>query len=203
MKSIENILKIVREILSFLKENDKVYCSLVGGYAVIAHGVERTTTDVDFCIYSEVLAQKGMGFFINLLRKILPKNFDIRFVEGSKMPDDPFGHDILFVEDTQGKHPRIDFIVTRYKWELEGTKKAKPLKDFDFPVMPKSYLVAMKLKAGSLKDDFDSFELYQRMTPKEKEEIQYLSKLIHKDKKLKALIEPREVREKDEDGWLI
>lgn len=47
----------------------------------------------------------------------------------------------------------MDFIIARYKWELKGIKEARPLEDIPFPVIPKPYLIAMKLKAGGLKDE--------------------------------------------------
>ncbi len=51
MKSIDDTLKIIQDITSALTV--KLDIAIVGGAAVILHGVERTTIDVDLCIYSE------------------------------------------------------------------------------------------------------------------------------------------------------
>lgn len=57
MKSIEDTLSLIDRIIhSFGRE--KLYIALAGGYATIAHGVERTTADIDFCIYADLI-QKG------------------------------------------------------------------------------------------------------------------------------------------------
>lgn len=53
MKSIKNTLQTIRGIINALP--DKVEIALVGGYAVILHGVERTTLDVDFCLYTDLV----------------------------------------------------------------------------------------------------------------------------------------------------
>ncbi len=55
MKSIEDTLKLINKIAKSLSKKDEVNIAIVGGYAAIAHGVERTTTDVDFCIYSGII----------------------------------------------------------------------------------------------------------------------------------------------------
>jgi len=204
MKSIENTLKLVDSIVVSLSESDEVNIALVGGYGVIAHGVERTTVDVDFCIYTDTIHEKDTKVFTELLRNILPDNFEIKFIEGSKIMDDPFKHDVIFLHDKSGEYPRIDIIVAKYKWELEGIKSAKPLEDIPFPVLPKPYLIAMKLKAGGPKDDYDVIELYELLSKKEQEKTHELARLIHKEKKLAQLIKPRKaVREREDKGQLL
>lgn len=203
MKSIEDTLKLVDEITKSLSEKDKVNIALVGGYATIAHGVERTTADVDFCIYTEIIHNQNTSVFIEILKRVIPENFKIIFLEGSKILDDPFKHDVVFLYDKSGEYPKIDFIIARYKWELEGIKKAKPLEDIPFPVLPKPYLIAMKLKAGSLKDDFDVVELYNLLTRREKTKTHELARLIHRDKKLLSLLKPRKVKREKEDKELL
>ena len=103
------------------------------------------------------------------------------------MLDDPFKDDIIFIHDKSGEYPKIDLIIARYKWELEGIESAALLEDIPFPVLPKPYLIAMKLKAGSLKDDYDIVELYKLLTEEEKTKTHELANRIHRDKKLTDL----------------
>jgi hypothetical protein len=203
MKSIEDTLKLIDSIVDSLSKTSKVDIALVGGYGAIAHGVERTTVDVDFCIYADIIHEKETSTFIGLLRNVLPDNFKIKFIEGSKIMDDPFKHDVIFIHDKSGEYPKVDIIVAKYKWELEGIKSAKPLEDIPFPVLPKPYLIAMKLKASGPKDDHDVIELYELLTEEEKEETHGLAKLIRKDKKLARLIKPKKVKREREDKDLL
>ena len=204
MKSIEDTLSLIDKIVSSLAKNDTINIALAGGYAAIAHGVERTTADIDFWVYTKVIRENNIRVFLDLLKRSLPDNFRINYLEGSKIMDDPFKHDVIFIHDNFGEYPRIDFIIAKYKWELEGTKEAKPLADIPFPVLPKPYLIAMKLKAGSIKDDLDVTELYNLLTEEEKSKTLELSKLIHKDKKLARLIKPKKpFRDKEDKDQLL
>jgi hypothetical protein len=187
MKSIEDILKIVVEIAEKFRKTSDIDIVLIGGYAVIAHGVARTTSDVDFFIYSGQI-QEGTNEFLKIFKQALPGHFEIEFVEGSNMVDDPFPYDIIFLKDKSGEYPRIDFIIPRYKWELEGIKMSKPLEDIPFPVLPKPYLIAMKLKAGGPKDNLDIIELQPLLNLEEKKKTEQLAILIKRDKNLASLL---------------
>lgn len=160
MKSIEDTLRLIDKIVHSFHRRDKLYIALAGGYAAIAHGVERTTADIDFCIYADLIQKGSLKELFFSLKEIISERFETEFVEDTKFIDDPFQHDIIFLKDKLKEYPRIDFIIARYKRELEGLKEARPLEDIPFPVFPKPYLIAMKLKAGSLKDDYDIVELY-------------------------------------------
>jgi len=37
----------------------------------------------------------------------------LRLIKGSGIPDDPFKHDVVFIEDTLGEYLRIDFLLAR------------------------------------------------------------------------------------------
>lgn len=203
MKSIEAILNLVSEIVKELRKSCMVDIALGGGYAVISHGVGRTTADADFFLYSDII-QDNSKAFVERLKKAIPANFEVEVVEGSRMLDDPFPYDIIFLNDKAGEYPRIDFIIARYKWELEGIKRSKPLEDIPFPVLPRPYLIATKLKAGGPKDDYDIIELYGLLSEDEKKETVELASLIRRDKKLKALLEPQKGdTETDDKNQLI
>jgi len=203
MKSIEDTLSFLKKILSGFDDATPTAFALVGGYAGIAHGIGRTTTDVDLAVFSETIHSAGIGSFARKLETALPPGFIVHVVEGSKIHDDPFRHDILFLEDTSREYPKIDLIVPRYKWELEGLERAGHLEDIPFPVLPKPYLVAMKLRAGSPKDDSDILELVQLMSPEEKSQTDKLAKRVHRDQKLNELLVAGPPPRDDDDPELL
>lgn len=57
MKSIKDTLETIRGIINALPV--RVDMAVAGGYAVILHGVERTTLDVDFCLYADLIRTAG------------------------------------------------------------------------------------------------------------------------------------------------
>lgn len=200
MRSIEDTLKIIRDITNALPA--KVDMVLIGGYAIIAHGVERTTIDVDFCVYSDIIQNTNSSEFFKLLTNHLPKRFSARLVQGSKIPDDPLKHDIIFIDDNEGEYERIDLLIAYYKWELEGMEQAEQIEDIPFRVFSKPYLTAMKLQATGYKDAADVVALMSLMTEEEKAKTFELAKRTHRDKKLVRLLNPppeEEVKEMPEE----
>jgi hypothetical protein len=200
MKSIDDTLKIIQDITNALPV--KLDIAIVGGVAVILHGVERTTIDVDLCIYSETILNANAKAFYEILNRFLPERFSARLVHGSKIPDDPFKHDVIFIDDNEGEYERIDLLIAQYKWELEGMEQTEHFEDVPFPVLSKPYLVAMKLQATAYKDYQDVVSLFDLMTEEEKTKTQELAKRTHRDKKLARLLAPppeEEVREMPEE----
>jgi hypothetical protein len=206
----------VKPILNTLKELknliDKFSCettykdtviALIGGYAVIAHGIERTTKDIDtLCIGSPYDSfGRDLSNFLN--EHLSDKDVKVKYFTQSPDIHDPFQHEIIYLKDPKGIIPRVDIIVARYKWELEGLLLSKQEKEIPINLLPKPYLIAMKLKAGGLKDDYDVAELYELLTDKEKDKTHELAKLIHMDKKLVRLIKPRRVRRVKEDEDML
>jgi hypothetical protein len=198
MKSIEDTLKLVTDIVCDLRKTTDIDIALVGGYAVISHGVGRTTMDVDFLLYSGYIQESSSKFF-DLFSRAVPAGFELKWVEGSRMLGDPFPYDVIFLTDKSGEYPKMDFIIPRYRWELEGLKKAKPLKGLPFPVISMPYLIAMKLRAGGPRDHADILDLYRLLNDREKEEAQQLAILIKRDKTLRKLLEPEKM-DQDEPG---
>ena len=195
MKSIDDTLKIIRDITSALPI--KIDIVLIGGMAAILHGVERTTIDLDLCVYAETDAP----VFFDMLVQHLPEQFTARLVEGSKIPDDSLRHDIIFIDDTEGEYERIDLLIARYKWEVEGMRRATHTPGVPFPVLGKPYLAAMKLLASGYKDAYDVVTLFTLMTAEERETTRSLANRIGRDKKLERLLAPPEdiVREMPEE----
>jgi hypothetical protein len=199
MKSIKDTFETIRGIISALPV--KVDMAVVGGYAVILHGVERTTLDVDFCLYSDIVRTSGTDAFFALLTRHLPKRFRAELVQGSKDPEEPFKHDIIFLEDLSGEYPRMDLLIARYQWELEAIKRAEHLPGVSIPVLTKPHLVAMKLQATGFKDADDAVNLVRLMTKEEKAITFQLAERTGRDKKLARLLAPPEedVREVPEE----
>jgi hypothetical protein len=200
MKSIDDTLKIIRDITSAIPAKFDIV--LIGGVAVIIHGVERTTIDVDFSVYSNVIRDAGSSAFFDQLKAHLPKRFSARLMQGSKIPNDPLKHDIIVIDDNEGDYERIDFLIARYKWELEGIEQAIRLQDIPFPVLAKPHLVAMKLLATGYKDAHDIVTLMALMTDEEKTKTRELAKRIGRGKKLDRLLTQLpedEVRERPEE----
>lgn len=199
MKSIRDTLETIRDITSALPVNLNIV--LTGGYAVILHGVERTTLDLDFCVYSDIIAAADAAAFFGVLKKNLPKRYDAELMQGSKIPDDPFKHDLIRITDGQKEFLRIDLLIPRYKWELEGMQRAESKKGVPFLVLSKPYLAAMKLQATAYKDYQDVVSLFGLMTEEEKAKTRELAKRTGRDKKLDRLLSPpeEEVREMPEE----
>ncbi|HUU02257.1 MAG TPA: nucleotidyl transferase AbiEii/AbiGii toxin family protein [Myxococcota bacterium] len=186
MKSIEDTLETIRAIMSAVA--GEVEIALAGGMAVIIHGVERTTRDVDVCLYSKTIDQEGSSAFLSELRRVLPANFSATLATGGKFPDDPFKNDVIFIEDRQGEHLNIDLLVARYKWELEGIRRAETMLGIPVPVLPKPYLAAMKLRAAGYKDASDVVDLMRLMSEQEKTETTELARRVGREKKLARLL---------------
>jgi len=200
MKSIDDTLRIIRGITNAIPVKFDIV--LVGGVAVILHGVERTTIDVDFCVYSDAISKNGSPAFFNVLVKHLPKRFSAKLMQGSKIPDDPFKHDIIFIDDTEGEYEHIDLLIAQFKWELEGIDQSVQLEDVPFHVLSKPYLAAMKLLATGYKDAHDFVTLFKLMTDEEKKMTRELAVRIGRDKKLERLLNPppeEEIREMPEE----
>ena len=197
MKSIEDTLKIIQDIIKNFPGDLAV--ALIGGYSAVLHGVERTTLDIDFCVYSDIIhSSKDSAVFFNLLMKCLPERFEASMIKGSLIPDDPFKHDVIFIEDKMGEFMRIDFLIARYKWELDAIRTAVSMDGIPVPIVTKPYLAALKLRATGFKDASDIVTLVNIMSKDENEKTLELAKQIGRDKKLKELLS--QLREEpDED----
>ncbi len=166
--------------------NSKASFALIGGHAAIYFGAERTTLDVDICFYSPV-EKPGLTFF-SFLKEHLSPRFSLRFIEATKDPSDPLKHDLIVISDSEGEYPRIDILMIRYKWELQGLEQALTAAGLSFPILPMPYLVAMKLMAGGRKDELDIIDMLKGMSEKEVNKARQLSKRVGKDRKFQSLL---------------
>jgi hypothetical protein len=207
MKPILDTLKEIRKLINRFS-TEKGYkdtrIALVGGYAVIAYGIERTTKDIDTLAIGSPYGSFGKALSEFLKYELKSKEMEVKYIPKAADIQDPFQHEIIYLKDPKGIMPRVDIIIAQYKWELEGLLTSKPDKVIPINILPKPYLIAMKLKAGGPKDDHDVIELYEILTEEEKSKTLELSKLIHRDKKLARLIKPRKLfRDKEDKDQLL
>ncbi|MFZ3064167.1 MAG: nucleotidyl transferase AbiEii/AbiGii toxin family protein [Nitrospirota bacterium] len=207
MKPILGTLKELKNLINnFIADTEykDTAIALVGGYAVIAHGVERTTKDIDILSIGSPYDSFGKDLTEFLRRQLSTKGIKVEYLPQSHDIHDPFQHEVIYLKDPEGATPRIDIIIASYKWEVEGLLSANPEKEIPINILPKPYLIAMKLKAGGPKDDYDIIELYELLTDEEKIKTNELARIVHKDKKLARLIKPRKLkREKEDKDQLI
>jgi hypothetical protein len=199
MRPTKESLKQIENLIGEFCEQKRYVNSLVaviGGVSVIAHGVERVTADIDFLLYAEpyeTLFEDFAGF----LKIHFPSTKAFR---AGRDPFDALKHDfIVIIEDDR----RMDFLIARYQWELEGLREAKDrlYEEVSIGIYPKPFLVAMKLKAHGPKDEMDVASLWLIMTPTEREKTLSLAKRIGKDRRLQDILSrwTQRVTEAEED----
>ena len=186
MKSISDTFETIHAIISALP--GEVKAAIVGGYAAILHGLERTTLDVDICLYSGISHERVSDETFGLLKAHLPERFRAELVRGTLVPDDPFQHDLIVIDDRQGDFPRIDLILARYRWELEAIQEAQVMAGIPLPVVSRPHLVAMKLRSTGLKDESDVVGLMGLMDDEERIKACELARRVGRARKLSRLL---------------
>ncbi len=176
-----------REFLAALRKAQKeaaqhgVQLCLIGGMAVSVWGTPRATNDVDFLIWHP--DRTGLDRFFRALREAYPESDYFPITEGMIARS-------LRVAYPGGLH--IDWIEPRYGWQVEMLQRA-PLIQIGrtaLPVIDVVDLIAMKLKAGGVKDDADASNLFQtlRGQPTLVQRLQDVASRLRVDRKLTRLI---------------
>ncbi|MEW5766228.1 MAG: hypothetical protein AB1797_01205 [bacterium] len=196
MKSISDTLEKIKEIFDGFSRFSgiKGYLSLIGGYAVILHGVERTTTDIDLCFHTLASVPRPGRHLYQYIHQYHSERFQSRYIEASRDLSDPLRHDVIFLDDRKEEYPRIDILLAQYKWEAEGLIHSDFIEGLPVPVLPKPYLIAMKLRAGGKKDELDIMELLKTMSNSEIELTKKIAKRAGRDKNLADLINETALR---------
>lgn len=189
MKSIKDTLLIVKNVISRFSAETGITttAALIGGHAAIFFGSERTTLDVDICLHA--VGDRSGSSFVHALQKQLSTRYTIRFLEATKDPSDPLKHDIIIINDTENEYPRVDILLARYHWEVEGLEQAQYVEGLSFAVMPAPHLIAMKLLAGGRQDELDILNLLKELSDPDRIKTMELAKRVGRDRKLHALIE--------------
>ena len=160
------------DVLEALSKN-KIKYLVVGGLAVILHGAERFTHDIDVMI---LMNEENILNFNNVLKKLgylprVPVNPDDlvnkdkvkKWIKEKNMKVFSFfnKHDTLKVIDLLINHP-LDFEKS-YKERV-----VKKVKDVEINILSIDDLIQMKKLAGRDKDKFDILELKKVKKVKEK-----------------------------------
>ena len=181
--------------------------AIIGGEAVILHGIPRTTLDLDvlfFCGDGENNISSLGKVFASFLRKELDKRFAVEDFEGSKDPFDPLKHDLILITDSEKQFKKLDILIANYEWELEGFRNMDSPHTGPLHAYPKAYLIGMKLMAGDPQDEEDVRNLFLVMSDSEKEKAFELAHLIRRDKNLsRILTEGRRPGKSDQDSILL
>jgi hypothetical protein len=190
---MKNLLKIVTECIDkFSKEKDIIRrAAIIGGEAVILHGIPRTTIDIDILLFfgsGEDYASGFVRLFATFLKKEMGKRFNVKDFEASKDLSDPLKHDLIIITDSENKFKKLDILIANYKWELDGLRSMDNPNNGPLQIFPMPYLVAMKLMAGGVQDEEDIRNLFIIMSDLEKEKAWVTARLIRQDKNLTRVL---------------
>ena len=190
---MKSLLKIVTECIDNFSEQANVIrlAAIVGGEAVIMHGIPRTTIDVDILLFCGD-EKKDIGnigkVFASFLKQELGGKFEVKNFEASKDPSDPLKHDLIIITDLEKRFKKLDILIANYQWELEGLKSMDSHHTGPLYPYQKEYLVGMKLMAGGVQDEEDIRNLFLVMSDSEKEEALGIARLIRRDKNLTRIL---------------
>ncbi len=190
---MENLLKIVTECIDeFSKQNNLPrLAAIIGGEAVIMHGIPRTTLDLDILCFWQANANEGESLVKRLasfLKKELGERYEVKDFETSKDPFDPLKHDLLIITDSEKRYKKLDILIANYRWEIEGLNNMNSHEKGPLQIYPKPYLVGMKLMAGGIQDEEDIRNLFLIMLDPEKEKACEIARLIRRDKNLSRIL---------------
>jgi len=190
---MENLLEIVTKCIDSFSERENItrFAAIIGGEAVILHGIPRTTLDLDILYFPgnrQAITDNLVKALSSFLRHELGSQFEVKEFEASKDPFDPLRHDLIIITDSKNRFKKLDIMIANYKWELEGFRvmvspSKGPLRPF-----PKPYLAAMKLMAGGGQDEEDIRNLFLIMDDSERDKVWELARLIKRDKNLSNIL---------------
>ncbi len=156
---MNNLLNEHQEILSHLIEN-QVEFLLIGGYAVIYHGYNRTTVDMDV--------------WLNPTNENRDKIIDALTISGFEPEDLETLSRMDFTKHFAfniGIEPqRIDFITYINHVSFEEAYQNKAIYSFEnmqIPVINMRELILSKINTGRKKDEADVEELQKRVNSKQ------------------------------------
>lgn len=146
--------EVARQVFDLLARNG-IETAVIGSVAVAVHGYPRATRDLDFGVAA--LAFEPLQRIASELRTL---GYDVHTSEPSL--DDPLGGlvtvsgddfdpvEIVNLRAPSGRHQTL---------AREAIASARKVPEFELPVIDLPHLVALKLVAGSRKDELDIVEL--------------------------------------------
>ena len=143
---MKNLLKTVTKCIDDFSKRENIarFAAIIGGEAVILHGIPRTTLDIDilfFCGDEEKNISQLGRIFASFLRQEMGKHFEIKDFEASKDPSDPLKHDLILITDPESKFKKLDILIANYAWELEGFRAMDSPHTGYLRPYPRPYLV--------------------------------------------------------------
>jgi len=190
---MKSLLKTVTDCIDNFSEQANVtrFAAIIGGEAVIMHGIPRTTIDLDVLLFcgdeKKSMSDIGKAFAL-FLRQELGELFEVKIFEASKDPFDPLKHDLIIITDLEKRFKKLDILIVNYQWELEGLRSMDTSHTGPLYPYPKEYLVGMKLMAGGPQDDEDIRNLFLVMSDSEKEKAWELARLIKRNKNFSKIL---------------
>ncbi len=190
---MKSLLKIVTECIdNFSRQNNLPrLAAIIGGEAVIMHGIPRTTLDLGILCFWETDPKDGdplIKRFSSFLKKKLGVRYEVKAFEASKDPFDPLKHDLLIITDSEKRYKKLDILIANYRWEIEGFNDMNSPDKGPLQIYPKPYLVGMKLMAGGIQDEEDIRNLFLIMSDAEKETAWKIAQQIKLDRNLSRIL---------------
>lgn len=141
-------MSLLAEAVSVLDQAGIAH-ALIGGLAVVARGVLRSTKDVDLLADDRCLDDA-------LWAPMRAAGYDVDVRRGDA--DDPLSG---VVRIKRGAARSVDIVVPRSAWELDMIRRADPVvvEGVTLPCVTRADLVLLKLKAGGMRDRWDVGEL--------------------------------------------
>ena len=190
---MKNLLEIVTKCIDSFSEKENLtrFAAIIGGEAVILHGIPRTTLDLDILYFPgdpQAFTDNLVETFASFLRKELGSQFKVEEFAGSKDPFDSLRHDLIIITDLKRRFKKLDILIANYKWEIEGFQAMVSPSKGHLQPFPKPYLVAMKLMAGGGQDEEDIRNLFLIMDDSEKDKGWDLARLVKRDRNLSKIL---------------
>ena len=124
--------------------------AVIGAWAMAAHGVARSTYDIDLL----ALAKSCLDYA--LWTPLADAGVDVSVTRGDAA--DPLAGVVRFKE--AGEHP-VDLVVGRHQWQVGLLERAQPamVQGSRVPAVQAGDLIALKLFAGGPQDAWDVAQL--------------------------------------------
>ena len=190
---MKSLLKTVTECIDKFSQEFGLtrFVAIIGGEAVIMHGVPRTTIDLDLLLhfedgrseYRDCLQQFG-----KFLKKELEEHFEVKSIPASRDPFDPLRHNLIIITDRKKQFKKLDILMANFAWELEGFKDMEAPDAGQIMPYPIPYLVGLKLLAGGIQDEQDVRNLFLVMSDQEKEKARKVARAVKRDKNLERIL---------------
>jgi predicted nucleotidyltransferase len=143
-------VRLLAQVTSALRQ-ERIDFALIGAAALAAHGVSRSTADIDLLVTDpRVLSLDWCA----LNPTWNEADVDVRRGDA----DDPLAGVIRF---TQPGAREVDLVVGRYQWQRDIIGRAHPidLGDIQIPVVDLAGVILLKLYAGGVQDLWDVEQL--------------------------------------------